>query len=115
MGTLSPTQKRQLKRLEGHYAQQAKEHDELRHKLDDLQQTLEGQQSIIAALSKTPGDDHRAEITALSSRLERVKHGSQSGWERLANLEQQLLASRRDIEALSATSDLTAELKRTSA
>jgi uncharacterized coiled-coil protein SlyX len=102
MITLNPTQKRQLKRLENQYALQAKEHDELRHKLDAVQQTCNGQQSLIDTLSNTPGDDHRDEITALSSRLDRVKQGAQSGWDRLANLEQQLSTSRTDIEALSA-------------
>ena len=104
MQTLSPTQKRQLKRLETIHAQQTKLHDELRHKLDDLQQTCNGQQTLIDTLANTPGDDHQDEITALSSRLERVRLGAQSSWDQLADLEQQLTASRSDIEALSATS-----------
>lgn len=104
MEALSPTQKRQLKKLQTAHAQQTKMHDELRHKLDDLQQICNGQQTLIDTLANTPGDNHQDEITALSSRLERVQLRTQSSWDQLADLKQQLTASRSDIEAFSATS-----------
>lgn len=102
MGTLTPTQKRRLKRMEEHHAEQTQVHEELRSRLDGLQRTFDEQQAIIDTLSIKPGDEHATEIEALTNRIERVKHGTQVSWARLAELEQELRESKQAIDELSA-------------